>query len=218
LLHGDGNFAPGPKGGGFLCGDIELEDGACEVDPDEEGIARGGKIQDRAGECDLRLVGEYFGRGTGSFDAAFFQTDNVGGKSKDICHVMAYQKGGEMVVALYLQQIIQQFMAHLVVEGRERFVEEEETRVSGDGAGNGDALLLAAGEQGGPAVLQCFQFHELEQLIDDRCCGFGRFFCVRWQCIFQIAPDGEVGEEREVLEYEADGPMAGGQVDAALGI
>lgn len=102
-------------------------------------------------------------------------------------------------------------MAHFVVEGGEGFVEQEETRAPGNGAGDGDALLLSAGEQGGPMVLQFFEFHQGEEFIDDR------FGCVVGEGVVELFADGQVREEGEVLEYEADGSFLGGQANVVFG-
>src|ERR1700749_677237 len=104
-------------------------------------------------------------------------------------------------------------MAHLVVYGRQGFVEQEELGLSGDGACDGDALLLSAREGYGAAVLQRFELHEVQQLIHDRGVAF---FWLFGQGKFQLAANGEMGEEDEVLEDEADGSMAGRFVDVEL--
>ena len=56
------------------------------------------------------------------------------------------------------------FGGHLGVEGGGRLVEEEEAGLDGDGAGDGDALLLAAAELGGFFVGMWLELEALEGL------------------------------------------------------
>ena len=68
-----------------------------------------------------------------------------------------------------LEQIKDRFR-RLRVKGRSRFVAQQHLWVTGQGAGNADTLLLAAGKLTGiiiPAVLQLYQFQQrLDPLFD----------------------------------------------------
>ena len=55
-------------------------------------------------------------------------------------------------------------LAELRVEGAERLVEQEDGRVQDQRARQRDALLLAAGELAGAALLEAGQLHQLEGL------------------------------------------------------
>ena len=65
-----------------------------------------------------------------------------------------------------LRQFVAQFLAQLVVEIGERLVEEDEVAVLDDGAGDGGALLLAAGEFGGLAVQHRCQAQKFGRTAD----------------------------------------------------
>ena len=57
-------------------------------------------------------------------------------------------------------------VAELGVEIAEGFVEEETVGADGQGAGEGDALLLAAGQSGGFAVGEFFHLDQLEGFLE----------------------------------------------------
>ena len=59
---------------------------------------------------------------------------------------------GEVVLLLDAFEHGGSFAAHGFIEGGERFVEQEQLRTGGEGAGDGDALFLATGEGFGLAV------------------------------------------------------------------
>jgi len=126
--------------------------------------------------------------------------------------MMADQEDGQLVALPGFQDIVLEPEAHFVVQGGQGFVEEQESWFSGDGAGDGYALLLSAGQQGRVLVLQCFEVHEFQQLVYDLPIGvFG-------QCEFQLFADGHMGKEGEILEDEADGTVAGGKVDLFVAV
>src|SRR5262249_40996426 len=63
-------------------------------------------------------------------------------------------------------QPVAQLGPHAGVEGAERLVEQEDTRLRGERAGESHALPLAARELGGIAVGEARELDELEQLVD----------------------------------------------------
>ena len=58
------------------------------------------------------------------------------------------------------------FLAHLQVQRAERLVKEEDIRLIDDGPGDGDPLLLPAGQRGDPALLKSFQIHHFQHIPD----------------------------------------------------
>ena len=69
---------------------------------------------------------------------------------------------------LQAQELVLQALAVDRVDGAERLVHEHQRRVGGQGAGDADALALAAGELRGVAVARLGRVEpdELEQLVD----------------------------------------------------
>ena len=69
-----------------------------------------------------------------------------------------------VAVAKDAVELAAQFLAQLVVEVGERLVEEQDPCLPGEGAGDGDALLLAAGQLLGPPVEERRQTEQLGDL------------------------------------------------------
>ena len=67
---------------------------------------------------------------------------------------------------LQLLQLHLQLAPQLGVEGAERLVEQQHRGLEHQGAGQGDALLLPAGELAGLARRVARQLHELQRLAD----------------------------------------------------
>ena len=99
------------------------------------------------------------------------------------------------------------FEAGLFVEVAGGFVGEDDGRVVGECAGDGDALALAAGELRGARVVAAFEAEAVEE-------GFGACSHFAAACArvlhgeADVLEDGEVGEEVEGLEDHADGAVA----------
>jgi hypothetical protein len=81
------------------------------------------------------------------------------------------------------------------VERRERLVEQQHARAAGQGAGERDALALAAAEPRGELARQVGDAQTLEQRRDLRGAGARER---------DVALDGQVREERVVLRDVAD--------------
>ena len=105
-------------------------------------------------------------------------------------------------------------LAQVGVEGAQRLVEQADAGFGDQGAGEGDSLLLAAGELAGHAGLEPGQAHEVEG-------GAGAavdFLRVRdggglaeAQAEGDVVEDRHVGEERVVLLDDAEPPAVGRQ-------
>ncbi len=96
--------------------------------------------------------------------------------------------------------------ADLGVEGAEGLVEEQERGPRGEGAGEGDALPLAARELGRVAAAERVELHEAEQLVDDGVDLFLRAL-PDLEAKGDVLAHRHVTEERVVLEDEADGAV-----------
>src|SRR5829696_9845828 len=87
-------------------------------------------------------------------------------------------------------------VARVRVEGGERLVEEQDARPPGERAREGDALPLAAGELARARIGEVRDPQPLQQVT-------------RLPRELDVAPHGQVWEERVVLEHEADRPPLG---------
>ena len=94
-------------------------------------------------------------------------------------------------------------LAQLLVEGAERLVHQHELRLEHERAGDGDALLLAAGELDRTAVGERTQLHHLQRTID-ACGDLGLRQPADGQRKGDVLRDCHVREQRVVLEHHAD--------------
>jgi hypothetical protein len=101
-------------------------------------------------------------------------------------------------------------LAQLLVEGPERFVEEEDAGFEDQGAGEGNALALSAGEFVGIAVLEAGEAHEVEGGGDEVAVFTAGELRVA-EAEGDVALDGQVRDEGVVLEDEVDGATVGGE-------
>jgi len=85
----------------------------------------------------------------------------------------------------------------------ERLVEEEDVRLEDEGAGDGDALLLAAGKLVRPPPAHAGQADELEIALDPLGDAGGRE-APHAERVGDVVEGGEVREEGEPLEHHAD--------------
>ncbi len=88
------------------------------------------------------------------------------------------------------------------VEGREGLIEEDDLGLRGQGAGQGDALLLPTGELMGVAAGQAGQADQFEQLVHPAAAPI-----LAGQPEGHVAPDVEVREERTFLGHIPDPPL-----------
>ncbi len=99
-------------------------------------------------------------------------------------------------------------LAELAVEGAERFVEEEKARPVDQGPGEGDPLLLAAGELARLPVRERRHLHHLERLahlLGD----LGLVLLLLPEAVGDVLRHAHVREQREVLEDRVHVPLVG---------
>ena len=157
-------------------------------------------------EVSSRLVEggvEDLGGGAGFDEAALVEdVDGVGGLAGE-AHGVGGDEHGE-AVAGEVGEDGEDFGGHAGVEGACGFVEEDALGLHGEGAGDGDALLLAAGEGAGHGV----EFVEEADAVEEGAgAGFG-LLGGEFQDLDggegDVFEDAEVGEEVEALEDHAE--------------
>ena len=109
--------------------------------------------------------------------------------------------------ALDLADRAAQLLADLRVERAERLVHQQHFGPVGQRARNRDALLLAAGQLRGQAVVHAFECNELQQLLATRA-PLGRLHLAHAQRELDVVGDRHVPEQRVVLEDEPDLALA----------
>ena len=87
-----------------------------------------------------------FAPGSGFYDAAALHDRDSVAEVTDERHGVGDEEAGEAVAGLEVAEEVDDLRADGDVEGADRFVEDEEFGAEGEGAGNVDALALAAGE------------------------------------------------------------------------
>ena len=95
-------------------------------------------------------------------------------------------------------------LAQLLVERRQRLVHQQDARLEDDGAGERDALALAARELVDVAVAEPAELHELEHLLRRASAISALRDPAQPQGIGDVAGDRHVREQRVVLEHHAD--------------
>ncbi len=92
------------------------------------------------------------------------------------------------------------FFAKLLVERPQGLIQQQHLRPLDQGARQGDALALAAGQLVGPPVAEPLQFDQFKGCIDAPVClGLAQFF--RTQAVADVAAHIEVRENGIILEH-----------------
>src|SRR6266404_152913 len=172
-------------------------------------------------------AGKFLGRG-GSDDAAFFEKDDARGEKQRFAKIVSDEDDGFAEAAGEGAEFALKLGAGDGIEGAEGLVHEEDGRVGGEGAGDTDALALAARElvRAAVTVFGRLETDKGKELVDTRGGAGGiPFFQRRDQS--NVFGDGEMREETRFLNdiadaaAEADGmPIGGGATandDLAVG-
>ena len=147
-------------------------------------------------------IREQFLRRLVLLDLAVVDEDDAVGHLAGKAHLVGDHQHGDAGVGQLLHQL--QYLAHhLRVQGAGGLVEQNHVRVHGQSAGNGNALLLAAGQALGVDVGLVGQTHTGQQLVGALGNGFLVLQLEQAGGQFQVLLHGQVGEEVEVLEHHA---------------
>ena len=125
--------------------------------------------------------------------------------------VMGDEDEGDAGLALQPLQLDLHFLAQLVVERRQRFVEQQDLRLRRQRAGERHPLLLAAGDLAGPPVAQSSSMRTSFSMATTRASTslFGLPSISSPKPIF--CGDRHVREQRVALEDRVDRPLVGRQ-------
>ena len=100
-------------------------------------------------------------------------------------------------------EVVEKSVAESAVERSERLVEQEDARLGGERAGEGDALLFASRERRHGAVLESGEPDEVQRL-PDACRDLLRRVAAHAQAERDVATHVEVVEQGVVLEHHPD--------------
>ena len=150
---------------------------------------------------------------------ALAHDDDAVGEFERLLLVVGDEDGGVAGGVVDFAQPAAQLAADLRVERAERLVEQQHLGLDRHGAGERDALALAAGELRRIALLQAGELHEVEQFggaAADLGLGRPRRAGPDLQAEADILGHGHVPEQRVVLEHEADIALLHGAVRGVL--
>ena len=135
-------------------------------------------------------------------DSALIHHDDLVGHGQRFLLIVRDHDGGHAEPLLQRADLAAQAQAFQRIERGQRLVQQQEPRRSRQGAGQRDALLLAAGELPGILRPRIGQSDELEQLGDaalDRVLPFAPID----EPVRDIGEDGQIREQRVGLKYDA---------------
>ncbi len=142
-------------------------------------------------------------RGADLFDPALREDGDAVGEGERLGLVVGDVDRRLAEPPLQKTQLVAHLDAQLEVQVGQRLVEQKEARLQHERAGDGHALLLAAGELGGVARPEARQVDEVQHLADP---ALDRRLVdlAQPQAEGDVVEHREVGEQRVVLEDESD--------------
>ena len=144
------------------------------------------------------------------FDPALVQHDDAVGHRHRLDLVMGDIDHGGGQVAVQLAKLDPHVAAQGGVEVGERFVEQEDLGVAHDGAANGDALALAAGQLAGLQLQLVGQLQDLGRFGDlGLDLGLGQFLHAQREG--DVFEDRQMGVKRIALEHHRDAAIDRGK-------
>ena len=165
----------------------------------------GKALQHLGKECfqsGMLRIREQFLRRLVLLDLAVVDEDDAVGHLTGKAHFVGDHQHGDAGVGQLLHQF-QNLAHHFGVKGAGGLVEQDHVRVHGKGTGNGNALLLAAGQALGVDVGLVGQTHTGQQLVGALGDGFLILQLQQGGGQLQIFLHSQVREQVEVLEHHA---------------
>jgi hypothetical protein len=142
-------------------------------------------------------------------EVSVFHGEDAVGDVQDAAVVRDEEDGAASVAGEFLQEL-DDFAPGLTVERGGRFIGEDQLGSGGEGAGDGDALLLSPRKAAGEVVEPVAEAHALEQVGGAVAGLAGRDLGVELEHQLDVLAGGEELEQVVLLEDEAD-VAAGGE-------
>jgi hypothetical protein len=121
---------------------------------------------------------------------------------------MGDEDGRNLQALVEHAQLELHILTELGIQGRKRFIQEEEPGVDCQGPCDGHPLALAPGELGDVPVCQAGHPHEFQKLLDPA--SAGRFVHLPHpEAVGDVVSDGEMGKESERLKDHPEIALVG---------
>ncbi len=207
----DGEGEPGPRGKGRR--DEQRADGGFGEES-FRGRSGGGDVEEGTGAEELadEAGAGAFVEGAGVaelFDAPGAEDGEAIAEDEGFLLVVGDVEEGDAEVALESAEFDLKLLAELEIEGGERFVEEQDPGSVDERPGEGDALLLAAGQLVGATSREIADLDEGHGFVD-AAVEFGTGHALHAQPEGEVVADVEMREEGVGLEDGVDGAPVGG--------
>ena len=190
--HGDARQAVGK----IVCGDGRLQHDARLVLPAQRQV--GAREQVRHAALGQHTPG--------------LQQHEVVGQPRHLVQRMGHIDDGQRHRAVQAFEVGQDLGLARRVQRGQRLVHQQQPRAGRQGAGDGHALALAAGERGGTAVHQRADAEQVHRLVQrDAALGGGDAALA----VVEVAAHVEVREQRRLLDHVADRALVGRHEDGA---
>lgn len=140
------------------------------------------------------------------FDPSLVEDRDSIGEGQCLLLVVGDEDEGHAQLAVHAGDLLLQAVAQLFVQSAERLVEQQGTGLVDDGAGQGDPLLLASGELPGQPIGPLGEAHQVQRFVHPRGdLRLGELALL--EGVADVLPDGHVGEQRVLLEDDAEVPL-----------
>ena len=152
-----------------------------------------------------------FLRGADLFEVALRKNDDAVGHFHRFLLIVGDEYGCQTDFVVEAHEPLAQFLADLGIDGGEWFVKQKDIGFGREGAGDGDALPLAAGKLMRVALQESLQFQQRGQFRHTRLIWLAvPFFDLQTES--DVSGDGHVAEERVILEDKPDVALADGDI------
>ena len=199
---------------------LRVESDFADRHPPGAGAGAGDAVHraDKLGNEQRVRAAVNFGRGADLLDDAVVHDHDAVGHGQRFLLVMRDHDGGDAEPPLQRFHLDPQVGAHPGVQRRQRFVQQQQARRSRQRAGEGDALLLAAGQLRRVFAFLPGQVDQRQQL-GHAALDVGAFEFLVLQTERDVARHGQVGEQRVRLKHDAEVALGRRQLgDVAPGL
>ena len=162
---------------------------------------------DEFGHIVADRIGDDLARGADLHDAATLHQGDAVTQFEGLIQIVADEDDGAFQLGLQAKKLILQAGADQRVKGRKRLIHQEDRRIGGEGAGQADALLHAAGQLTDLAFGPLRQVHQ-RQLFIDLGAALGRGLAGKFQAQPDIVAHRAPRQQAELLEHHGDSRQA----------
>ncbi len=195
---------PGRRGLESACARADLDEQPAVVCPDDAAQHVDLRFADELGDEQVRRVVEHLVRGAELLHHSGVHHREAIGERQRLDLIVCDDDGGVAELALQHLQFSTDPLARGRIEVAQRLVEEQHRRVSDQCPRQCDALLLTAGQAGGP---QRHQVVHLQPIADRRDHLLGALDLAGLQTVQQVLADRHRRIQRIALEADADAPL-----------